>query len=64
LNSRQIEFQEGENLKKNYDIDLFMETSAKNGNNIEKLFGLTAKMIYEQYSEEQKISSVKFFLFF
>ena len=41
-----------------------METSAKNGNNIEKLFGLTAKMIYEQYSEEQKISSVKFFLFF
>ena len=41
-----------------------METSAKKGDNVEQLFCYAAKMIYEQYSEEQKISSVKFFLFF
>ena len=65
FNSREVKFQEGEKLKENYDIDLFMETSAKNGENTEKLFCLTAKMIYEQYSEEQMKSSViYFFLFF
>ena len=63
FNSRQVEFKEGENLIKDYDIELFMETSAKNGDNVEKLFCDAAKLIYEQYLEEQIKASVIYFFF-
>ncbi len=41
-----------------------METSAKNGDNVEKLFCDAAKLIYEQYLEEQIKASVIYFFFY
>ena len=53
-------------MKENYDFDLFMETSAKNGFNIQELFCQTVKIIYDNFEKENKINSVNiiFFNFF
>ena len=59
FNSREIQFSDGENIKNNYDIDLFMETSAKDGFNTNELFFQTAKIVYENYLDEIKSSPVK-----
>ena len=40
-----------ENYKKDFDIDLFMETSAKTGMNAQELFIEAAKLLYEDYKE-------------
>ena len=36
-------------FKDNYDIDLFMETSAKTGFNTQELFVEAAKILYKDY---------------
>ena len=36
-------------FKDNYDIDLFMETSAKSGFNTQELFVEAAKLLYKDY---------------
>ena len=63
FNRREVEYKEGENLQKNHEIELFMETSAKKGDNVEQLFCYAAKMIYEQYIEEQTKIPVIFIFF-
>ncbi len=45
-------------MKENYDFDLFMETSAKNGFNTLELFCQTAKIIYDNFEKENHFSSV------
>ena len=41
--------EKAENFKNEYDLDLFMETSAKTGLNTEKLFAEAAKLLYKDY---------------
>ena len=45
-------------IKKTYDINLFLETSAKNGFNIYELFFQAAKILYEDYIEKQNVKDV------
>ena len=52
----------GENYKEEYDLDLFMETSAKTGLNSQELFVEAAKLLYSDYNTylaEKKKSKVK-----
>jgi hypothetical protein len=46
-------------------MELFLETSAKVGSNVEELFYQTTKIIYKNFEEENKKKSVNFiFLFY
>ena len=57
--SRKISKKQGEKLKKEYNIHSFMETSAKNGDNIKKLFIEASKILYTNY---YKYDNVKYLL--
>ena len=43
-----------EDVKEDYEIDFFMETSAKTGLNIQELFVKAAKVLFEDYSDYKK----------
>ena len=60
---REVDLSEGEKMKEDYDFDLFMETSAKNGFNIQELFCQTVKIIYDNFEKENKISYVIYLIF-
>ena len=47
--SRLITTEQGQQLQKDFDFDLFFETSAKTGLNTEELFVEAAKMLYKNY---------------
>ena len=53
--NRKISKEEGENLQKTNNLDLFMETSAKTGFNTKELFIEVGKMLYKNYKNYQKI---------
>ena len=57
--SRKISKKQGEKLKKEYNIHTFVETSAKNGDNIKKLFIEASKILYTNY---YKYDNVKYLL--
>ena len=40
-----------ENFKNDYDLDLFLETSAKTGMNAQELFIEAAKLLYKDYTK-------------
>ena len=40
----------GEKFKEEYELDLFMETSAKTGYNAQELFIEAAKILYKDYN--------------
>ena len=48
-NERKVENEDVEKLKSELDFDLNLETSAKTGDNVEKLFVEASKMLYKQY---------------
>ena len=48
--SRLINKEQAEQLKKDFDFDLFMETSAKTGLNAKELFVEAAKLLYQDYN--------------
>ena len=52
--SRLITAEQGKQLQKDYDLDLFMETSAKTGFNTIELFVEAAKLLYRDYSKYKK----------
>ena len=52
--SRLITAEQGKQLQKDYDLDLFMETSAKSGLNTTELFVEAAKLLYRDYSKYKK----------
>ncbi len=57
--------EEAEKLKDLYSIDLFLETSAKDGFNVNKLFFQAAKILYENFSKKKEINTVnKYFFIF
>ena len=45
-------------------MELFLETSAKVGSNVEELFYQTTKIIYKNFEEENKKKSVNFICLF
>ena len=48
---RVVSREEAEQFKNDYDLDLFMETSAKNGINSTELFTEAAKLLFNDYSK-------------
>ncbi len=48
-NEREVQKDEGEKIQKEYDFDLFMETSAKSGLNTKEVFIEAAKLLYKEY---------------
>ena len=46
---REVTKDQGNLLKSNYDLDLFMETSAKDGEIVESIFVQAAKLLYQDY---------------
>ncbi|CDW89880.1 rab gtpase 2b [Stylonychia lemnae] len=55
--AREVSFEEGLKYKTQHDIDIFIETSAKTGNNVKDTFINTAKMLYVHH--KQKIQKSK-----
>ena len=51
--SRTISKNQAERLKEDYDIDYFLETSAKTGKNAQEIFVKAAKLLYKNYNEYQ-----------
>ena len=52
--SRLIHKEQAEQLQKDFDFDLFMETSAKTGLNAQQLFVEAGKLLYKKYSKYKK----------
>ena len=57
--SREVEYSEGEKIKNNYDVDFFMETSAKSGFNVMKLFCDAAKILFEDSMKKREVNKVR-----
>lgn len=55
---KEIKFADGENIKNNHRMDLFMETSAKTGLNVEELFCRAAKILYEESIKKREVNKV------
>ena len=51
VKERKISYEEGENLKIKHNLDYFIETSAKNGNNAKNVLIEAAKILYKDYVE-------------
>ena len=54
-----ISYQQGEDLKNKNRIDIFMETSAKSGFNVLKLFCDAAKILYQDSLKNSKVNKVR-----
>ena len=52
--SRLINKEQGLQLQKDYDLDSFMETSAKTGLNAQELFVKAGKLLYQEYKKYKK----------
>ena len=55
---KEVTFKEGEEIKINNRMDLFMETSAKSGFNVEELFCRAAKILYEESTKKREVNKV------
>ena len=56
---RTVKTEVAEQFKKDYDLDLFLETSAKTGFNAKELFAEAAKLLFNDYSKYKIIRSPK-----
>jgi hypothetical protein len=55
VNNRQISYEEGEKYKNSKsDIEMFIETSAKTGHNVEYAFTTAAKILYLKHRDKIK----------
>ena len=50
---------QGKELKEKNKFDIFMETSAKTGFNVNKLFCTIGKILYEQTMKDNQINKVR-----
>ena len=56
---RKITKEQAENFKNDYELDFFMETSAKTGMNAQELFTEAAKLLFRDYNKYNIIKSKK-----
>lgn len=54
---REVNYEEGEQKKKDYNLNGFIEVSAKSGNNIEELFKQICKILYNDIFNDEGISN-------
>ena len=52
--SRLINKEQALQMQKDFDFDLFMETSAKTGMNAQELFVEAGKLLYKEYNKYKK----------
>ena len=52
--SRLINKEQALQMQKDFDFDLFMETSAKTGMNAQELFVEAGKLLYREYNKKEK----------
>ena len=55
---KQVTFTDGDKIKENNRLDLFMETSAKSGLNVEELFCRAAKILFEESIKNKEVIKV------
>ena len=48
---REISYDQGNNIKNDYNLDLFVEASARDGQNTEYIFVQAAKLLYTDYNK-------------
>ena len=56
---REVDKKVAENFKNDYELDLFMETSAKTGFNARELFVEAAKLLFKDYNQYKITRSPK-----
>ena len=56
---RQVQSEQGEKFKQEYDLNLYMETSAKTGLNAKEIFIEAAKILYKEYNQYKKVDEEK-----
>ena len=56
---REIKYEQGEEIKEKNRFDLFMETSAKTGFNVNELFFQAGKILYEETLKNREINKVR-----
>ena len=59
---REVSYEQGNQIKEDNRFEIFMETSAKNGLNVEKLFCDIRKILYDFSMEKNEVSKVRKFL--
>ena len=57
--SRKISTEEAKKFKEDYDLDLFMETSAKTGRNAKELFIQAAQLLYKDYCKYKVVKKAE-----
>ena len=50
-NARKVDIERAKKFKEDYNLDLFMETSAKLGTNVQQLFIEAARLLYNDYNK-------------
>ena len=59
-NERKITEEEGKKLAEDYEVNLFMETSAKTGFNAQELFVKAAELLNKEFEQYQLVSQLFF----
>ena len=59
-NDRKITEEEGKKLAEDYEVNLFMETSAKTGFNAQELFVKAAELLNKEFEQYQLVSQLVF----
>ena len=55
---QEVSYEEAKKIKDDYNFDLFLETSAKNGFNVNKLCCQIVKILYENFVLKKFINEV------
>ena len=59
VDNRQVSTEQAEKFKNEYELNLYMETSAKTGFNAREIFIEAAKTLFDEYNKYKKIDEEK-----
>ena len=62
-NDRKITEEEGKKLAEDYEVNLFMETSAKTGFNAQELFVKAAELLNKEFEQYQIVSDHNIYIY-